>query len=100
LQVKDIKKHWFVRIRTLVTLVGRSGVTHSFTETSVGPNGRRVVESFGRQLTELDIIGVYAKVIDVEACLVELEAPSCTPEARELAKSYGVILRLTAKPSR
>lgn len=73
---------------------------HTFAGVVASPNGMKVVELFDNQITELDVIGVYAKVIDVGARSTSLVAPSFTPKARELAESYGMMLESSLKLSR
>lgn len=78
-------------------LRGKSGVLHTFSDAAEGPGGRTVMEAHGAEISENDVIGFYAKIIDVGARSGEMTAPSCTPEARKLALLYGIGIKVTGK---
>ena len=80
-------------------LRGKSGILHLFSEVIGEAGERKVVEARSAEIREYDVIGFYAKVIDVGARSGELVAPSCTREGRELARLYGVGLRITGEDS-
>ncbi len=79
------------------TLRGRSGVLHVFSEVVRNPGAEKVVEAFGREVTEVEIVGLYAKMIDVGVRRAEVVAPSWTGRARDLAEEYGITLRQTTR---
>lgn len=66
---------------------------HTFTKVLAISNARRVVEPFGREVTEVDIVSLYAKMIDVDVRCAEVVGPSWTMRAQELAEVYGIRLR-------
>lgn len=76
-------------------LRGKSGVVHSFSEVIIGPNIKKVVDVRNDKASELDIIRFYTKIIDVETQSAEFVAPSFTEGASQLAKTYGIRLRVT-----
>jgi hypothetical protein len=78
----------------LKTLVGRSGVAHSFDEVISRTRGKGVVQRFSIEVTALDVVATYAKAIDVGARLVVLIGPSCSDEAQRLLEEYGMELRI------
>ncbi len=58
------------------TLRGQSGVLHTFSRVVRGPGLQKVVETFGREVTEVDIVGLYAKMIDVGVRCADVVGPS------------------------
>jgi len=77
----------------VTTLRGQSGILHVFSEVVRNPGVQKVVEAFGREVTEVEIVGLYAKMIDVGVGQAEVVAPSWTNRARDLAEEYGIRLR-------
>lgn len=81
------------------SLRGKSGVLHLFSEVTESQDGRKVVDTCNTRIRECNVLGFYAKIIDVGAQSGELVGPSCTLEARELARFYGIELKITDEDS-
>jgi len=78
------------------TLRGRSGILHVFSKVEGGPGAEKVLEESNREVEEVDIVGLYAKSIDVGVRRAEVIAPSWTRRAGELAEGYGIGLKKVA----
>jgi len=78
------------------TLRGRSGILHVFSKVEWGRGPEKVLEEFNREVEEADIVGLYAKLIDVGVRRAEVAAPSWTRRAAELAEGYGIGLKKVA----
>jgi len=78
----------------MAALHGRSGIVHVFSKVQGNSKGMKVVEVRKIRVGELDVIGLYAKMIDVEACSGELVVSSYTREAQDLARQYGIELKV------
>ena len=69
------------------SLLGHSGVVHEFTE--VAFPGPKVLQTFCREVSVVDVLDTRAKTWDVGASSVLLKGPCITREAAILAKEYG-----------
>ncbi|MDV3243955.1 MAG: hypothetical protein LYZ66_02120 [Nitrososphaerales archaeon] len=95
----------------MVSTVGRSGVTHEFSEVQLLglPDGasnpehqviERVADTYDREVGEVDVVAFYAKVLDVSPKSASVAAPSFTDEAAKLALGYHITLeRRDREPS-
>ncbi|MDJ0270881.1 MAG: hypothetical protein NXY59_10185 [Aigarchaeota archaeon] len=65
--------------------MGRSDVVHEFSEIVTGSGIELVVDILHRECTEIDVIRMRIRSVDVAARLAEIRAPSFTEQALKLA---------------
>ena len=84
----------------MVALRGASGILHQFTRASRTPRRIEVADVCRAEASEMDVMRLYIKALDVAASSAELVAPSYTPTALKLAGEYGIKLRNSTRRSR